>query len=90
MFLKAGEVVLNENCFPRASGGVSGTLGVHGVIRPVFPARAGVFPKLGVPVELIRGFPRASGGVSTARWRLSLGKKFSPRERGCFRLRLKP
>ena len=49
----------------------------------VFPARAGMFPRLRSAQTYCQRFPRASGDVPKARAQWRKPSTFSPRERGC-------
>ena len=53
------------------------------VADSVFPARAGMFPKVGFDMNSSFSFPRASGDVPMGPQIFSALGKFSPRERGC-------
>ena len=50
----------------------------------VFPAYAGMFLGLALPLFLYKGFPRVCGDVSVAVLDKRLREAFSPRMRGCF------
>ncbi len=67
---------------PRERGCSPGT-GALGVPPGVFPARAGLFPRLDRRRARRPRLPRASGAVPRPRWRLTRGSGSSPRERGC-------
>ncbi len=69
---------------PRASGGVSGQVGMYKGEKLVFPARVGVFLGQTLIMSTIDGLPRASGGVSYGKPRAKVIPKSSPREWGCF------
>ena len=67
---------------PRERGCSCGDL-VHEELPLVFPARAGMFPRIHVVRVTAGCFPRASGDVPLSRQRTSSVGQFSPRERGC-------
>ena len=54
--------------------------------RLVFPAQAGVFPKITESGYLLHSLPRASGGVSLSFASRIFSPLSSPRKRGCFYL----
>ena len=69
-----------RGCFPRQRG--------SGRRKGVFPAHAGVFPKLIVRIVGYACLPRACGGVSSSGKQVVGHKLSSPRMRGCFSSKL--
>ena len=86
VFLKLHEEGFKDECFLRASGGVSQVAKRFGRSLRVFSAQAEVFPDLHQDFTLQKGFLRASGGVSNCRSSKIRHIKFSPRKRRCFRI----